>query len=150
MLKNIFYQYLDLYHVIESFFNKSKKEILKKISISDLRHYFKTDFGEETNTRCVMSVLENTKNEVFKKFKMLKRDKLSNAIGKIPSVQISSLTNNFLPELGSFIYKIRCSIAHRGEDNHIEEKISGRNVNNFIELNNFMFYIVDLILEYYE
>lgn len=150
--KNIFYQFLDLYHVIESFFSKSRKYIFNKIKKTEFKYYLKdSNVNEENNTRCVMSVLETNKNRIFKKFKEIKREELRQAIGnKIPSVQINSLTPAFLPELGSFIYLIRCAIAHRGEDNHIEEKIKGSNIKNFIELNNFMFFLVDLILEYYE
>lgn len=156
---NIFYQFLDLYHVIESFFNKELKRTLKQIQKGKLNRYFKlTDkkieqikLAEEANLKIVLSNLDLKKRELFNEFKSIKQNDLAKVISGLTNVQISSLSNTFLLDLSSFIYKIRNAIVHsKDEKQYIKNLITGKNIENFKNINKFMFYLIECLFECYE
>lgn len=152
--ENIFYQYLDLYHVIESLFKDSVEIMDKRVQSSKASLYFKTlkvdEIGEEIKVKFVLSLLESEKTLISSKFNKVDLNFLRKKYPNIPSVP-KIPTDRYISDLGSFIYRIRNIITHRKEKEHIEEKIYNiENIEKFIELNKFMFFLVDLIFEYYE
>ncbi|MCK4358707.1 MAG: hypothetical protein KAW92_08175 [Candidatus Cloacimonetes bacterium] len=152
--ENIFYQYLDLYHVIESLFKDAVEIMDKRVKSSKASLYFKTlkvdEIGEEIKVRFVLSNLEKHKFTIVRELNKIDIDFIRKKYIKIPPVP-KQVTNEFLSELGSFIYKIRNIITHRGEKEHVEKKINTiEDIKNFKRLNKFMFFLADLIFEHYE
>lgn len=157
--QNIFYKFLDLYHVIEYFFTRKQEEFIEKVKKNtEIAKHINLGLIEKEKTKIVLLLsLQSKREEIFEKFKKIKQDTLINAFQKckkLPTIQTntSKPPELFLPNLGSFIYGIRCVVTHRDAgEKHIEDILyKSEKRNAFISLNTFMFYLVDLIFEQYE